>query len=60
MQIQGVLSLIPAGSLTLVGTDHEIISVVILLLLLMQEVGLSDTRESMCTRYWLTTQEKCG
>ena len=49
----GVKSLIPAQSHTLVEIDHEIISMVILLLLLIQE-GLSVTRESMCTKYWLT------
>ena len=53
----GVLSSIPAGSLTLVVTDHEIISVVILLSL-MQEVRLSDTRESILHQVLINYQGK--
>ena len=34
--------------------DHEIISLVILSLPLLQEGQLSVTGESMCTKYWLT------
>ena len=51
----GVANLIPARSHTFVEIDHELISVVILLLLLIQEGLLSATSESMCTNYWLTT-----
>ena len=48
----GVMSLIPAQPQTLMEIDHEILSTVILLLLI-QEGQLSDTSESMCTKYWL-------
>ena len=51
---RGVASLIPARSHTFVEIDHEIISKVILLLLLIQEGLLSVTGQSMCTKYWLT------
>ena len=45
--------------------DHEIISMVIILLPLIQEGLLSVASESMCMEYWLTdyskiAQEKCG
>ena len=50
----GVASLIPARSHTFVEIDHEMISMVILLLPLIQEGLLSVTSESMCTKYWLT------
>ena len=49
----GVASSIPAQSHTFVEIDHEIISTAILLLLI-QEVLLSVTRESLCTKYPLT------
>ena len=49
---QGVLSSILAWSHTLEETDHEIISMVILL---PQEGLLSVTSECMCTKHWLTT-----
>ena len=39
-------------------TDHEIFSMVILLLLLIQEGLLSATSESMCMEYWLATLSK--
>ena len=51
----GIVSLILAQSHTFVEIDHEIISMVILLLLLIQEGLLSVTSESMCKKYWLTT-----
>ena len=41
-------------SVTFVEIYHEIISMVILLLPLIQKGLLSDTSESMCTKYWLT------
>ena len=50
----GVTSSIQAQSHTFVENDHEIISIVILLLWLIQEELLSVTSESMCTKYWLT------
>ena len=50
-----VAGLIPAQSHTLVEIDDEIISMVILLLLLIQEGLLSVTSESICIKYWLTT-----
>ena len=50
----GVVSLIPAWSHTFVEIDHEIFSMVILLLPLIQEGLVSVTRESMCMKYWLT------
>ena len=37
---------------------HEIFSIFILLLPLIQERLLSVTSESMCTEYWLTAQSK--
>ena len=49
-----VASSIPAWSHTFLETDHEIISIIILILLLIQEGLLSVTSESMCTKYWLT------
>ena len=49
----GVVGLIPAGPHILVGIDHNILSMVSLLLLI-QEGLLSVTSESMCTEYWLT------
>ena len=48
------MSLITAQSHTLVKIDHEIFSMVILLLLLIQEGLLAVTSESMCMEYWLT------
>ena len=48
----GATSLIPALFHTFVEIDHEIISMAILLLTRIQE-GLSVTKESMCTKYWL-------
>ena len=50
----GVESLINARSHTFVEIDHEIISTVFFLLLLIQEGLLSVTSESMHTKYWLT------
>ena len=47
----GVASLIQARCHTFVENDHEIISMVILLPQLIQEGLLSDTSESMCTKY---------
>ena len=44
----------PARSHTFAEIDHEIISTAILLLPLIQEGLLSVTRESMCTKHWLT------
>ena len=49
-----VASLILARSHTFVEIDHQIISMVILLLLLIQEDLLPVTSESVCTNYWLT------
>ena len=45
-----------AWSHTLVEIDHEIISMVILLLPLIQEGLLSAVSESLCTKYWLTAK----
>ena len=61
----GVANLISARSHTFVEIHHEIISMAILLLPLIQEGLLSVTRESMCTKYWLTAKsslprKKCG
>ena len=50
----GVVSLILARLHTSVEIDHEILSMVILLLPLIQERLLSVTSKSMCTKYWLT------
>ena len=50
----GITRSIPARSYALVEIDHEIISLVILLLQLIQEGLLSVRSESMCTKYWLT------
>ena len=49
-----VANLIQTQSHTFVEIDHEIISTVILLLLLIQEGLLSVTSESMCTKYKCT------
>ena len=49
-----VASLIPVRSHTFVEIDHEIISMFIYLLPLIQEGLLSVTSEIMCTKYWLT------
>ena len=49
----GVVSLILARLHTSVEIDHEILSTVILLPLV-QKGLLSVTKESMCTKYWLT------
>ena len=51
----GVASSILAQSHTFMEIDHEIISTVIILLLLIQEGLLSVTSESMCMKYWLTS-----
>ena len=48
------VSLIPAGPHTFMKIDHEIFSMVILLLLLIQERLFSVTRECMCKEYQLT------
>ena len=48
-------SSISALSHTFMEMDHEIFSMVILPLPLIQEGLLSVTSESMCTKYWLTT-----
>ena len=56
----GVLSLIPAQSPTFVETDHEIFSMVVLLLLLIQEGLGSVTSESMCTKEGLIHINKMG
>ena len=50
----GVGGSVPTLSHTFVEIDHEIVSMVILLLPLIQEGLLSLTRESMCRKYWLT------
>ena len=50
----GIANLIKAQSHTFIEIDHEIISTVSLLLLLIQEGLLSFTSKSMCTKYWLT------
>ena len=62
-----VASSIPAPTHTFMEIDHEITSMIILLLPLIHEGLLSVTRESMCTKYWLCTKywsilpmEKCG
>ena len=47
----GVVSLIPAWSHTFVEIDHETFSMIILLLLLIQEGLVSVTSESMCMKY---------
>ena len=51
-----IASLIPACPYTFVVIDHEITSTVILLLRLIQEGLLSVISQSMCTKYWLTTE----
>ena len=51
----GVGFLIPVQSQAFVEINHEVISTVNLLLLLIEEGLLSVTSESMCTKYWLTT-----
>ena len=48
----GVTSLIPALSHTFVEFDHEIISKVIPLLLLIQDRLMSVTSKSMNMKYW--------
>ena len=48
----GVMSSIPPQSHTFVEIDHEIFSMVILLLLLIQEGLLSVTSKGMCLGYW--------
>ena len=52
----GVASWISAWYHTFVEIDHEIISMIILLLQLIQEGLLSVTSKSMCTKYWLTAK----
>ena len=49
-----VMSFILFQSYTFMEINHEIFSMVILLLSLIQEGLLSVTREIMCTKYWLT------
>ena len=51
LQFQGVTSLFLAGSRTSVEIDHELVSMVIPLLPLIQK-GLSVTSESMCMKYF--------
>ena len=51
----GIMSSIPACSHTLVEIDHEIISMVILLLPLIEEGLFSATSESMHMKCGLTT-----
>ena len=51
----GVASSIPTRSHTFVEIDHEIISMVISSLPLIQDGLLSVTSKSMCMKYWLTT-----
>ena len=49
----GVATLIPVLSHTFMGIDHEIISMVILILLRIQEGLFSVTSESICTKYFV-------
>ena len=51
----GVFSLILVQPHTFVEIDHEIFSMVNLLLSLIQVGLLSVTNESMCMKYWITT-----
>ena len=51
---KGFVSLIWAQSHTFVEIDHEIFSLVSLLIPLIQEGLLSVTSESMFMKYWLT------
>ena len=51
---QGVMSSIPTRPQPVVEFDHEIFSMVILLLLLIQEGLLLVTSESMCTEFQST------
>ena len=56
----GIVSMIPARSLSFVETDdHEVFSTVILLLLLIQEGLVSATKENICTKYWLLLSQAC-
>ena len=50
----GITSLISARSYTYVEIGHEMISMFILLLPLIEEGLLSVTSESMCRKYWVT------
>ena len=52
----GVASSIPARSHTFMEIDHELLSMVSLLI---KEKLLSFTSESMCTKYWLTACSNC-
>ena len=52
----GVASWIPVWSYTFGEIDHEIISMIILLLPPIQERLLSVTSESICMKYWLIAQ----
>ena len=54
----GFVGSIVACSHNFVELDHEIISMVILLLLLIQEELLSVTKESMCTKFWLMAKSR--
>ena len=61
----GVESLILTQSHTFGEIDHEIFSMVILLLPQIKEELVSVTSESMCRKYWLTTysslpRKNCG
>ena len=50
----GIRSLMPAQCHIFAKIDHKISSRVILLPPLIQEGLMSVTRESICTKYWLT------
>ena len=51
---QGSLVRVPVRPHTFMEIYHEIISMVILLLPLIQEGQMSVSGESVCTKYWLT------
>ena len=51
---QGVVGSSPGSATYFVEIYHEIISMVILPLLLIQEGQMSSSGERMCTEYWLT------
>ena len=60
-----VVSLILTWSHTFAETDHEIFSMVVLLLPQTKEGLVSVTSESMCKKYWLTAlshlpRKNCG
>ena len=57
---QGVAGLSPSQATYFRGDIyHEIISMVILPLPLIQEGQISVSGKSMCTKYWLTTEKGC-